>query len=249
MKIGETVISVVIFVLVVGIALLGWQYASFWKDAQEKIEQAQNERNELILNRAALESEVASLTNQQETLNREIEDRESRIAAFDEQIEQLNSELEIANFNALVQVSEQSIAEDFMAAYDLTSNNVKIVGVREVTPSGREVLNQFLQMPIDISKDMTVAKQTQVACAQEVELQENIRGLQGEIIDLTNETLRLEQEKTRAYNEGYEEAYGMYMEINDRYLDTLRNPPAPQLLPNWLQIAGGLVGGLAICGI
>jgi hypothetical protein len=77
-------------------------------------------------------------------------------------------------------------------------------------------------------------------------LKDKINELNNVIKTLKDEKFTLEEQKSRAYAEGYEKAFALYIEINEQYIKLLQTPPKADLSFNWLGILGGVVtGGLA----
>ena len=106
-----------------------------------------------------------------------------------------------------------------------------------------------LVMPIDYAKSVINAKDGLVACQAQSKLKDKNDGLNTEIKNLKDEKFVLEEQKSRAYAEGYEKAFTMYKEINGQFIELLRSPPKADLSINWLGILGGIVTGGLVCAI
>ena len=229
------------------VLVAGWQYFSTWRNLQEKIDAAEAAMETLNENKRNLENRVAELSARQAELDRQIADKDAAIAANEQTIRDLRAELEVANDKAVTETDEQEIADDFREAFELTEANAKVIRYAEETPSGRLFTNTFLALPVDVAKLAIIARNNEVACEQEVELRVDIDNLRKDIDRLQTENLDLERQKTQAWSEGYQEAYSMYVDINELYVDLLKTPPKVNVGPAWLQFLGGLAGGALIC--
>ena len=236
----DTIKTVVIGVLLLGLVAGGVSYYKAWHGAQDKINKAQTETVELKAN-------VAALNKKQEKLDAEISDKKTEISQYNADIATLKGDLKVADQKIAVETDEQTIANDFKHAYELTDKNVKTILLPETTSSGRIFHNKFLAMPIDVSKLMIQTKNNAVACDKEVVLKDQISALSASILTLTTQKLDLEREKAQAWSEGYDKAFSMYESINTSYIDLLKAPPKVNLAPKWLQILGGFASGAALC--
>ncbi|MBA6304207.1 hypothetical protein [Colwellia sp. MB02u-14] len=241
--IKTVVMGVLLLVLIVG----GVSYYKAWHGAQDKINKAQEALDKAQTETVELKANVVVLTKEQEILAAEISDKKTEISQYVADIATLKDDLNVANQKIAVETDEQTIANDFKHAYELTDKNVKIILLPETTSSGRIFHNKFLAMPIDVSKLMTQTKNNAVACDEEVVLKDQISALTASILTLTNEKLDLEREKAQAWSEGYYKAFSMYESINTSYINLLKAPPKVSLVPEWLQILGGFVSGVALC--
>jgi hypothetical protein len=75
--------------------------------------------------------------------------------------------------------------------------------------------------------------------------------MQEQIIGLEKQIVVLEEEKSAAYKQGYDSAYVKYLDVNEKYLNLLNNPPSvgfglPQIGAVAIGTAVGFVGGVAV---
>lgn len=232
-----------VLIIVVG----GYQYYQTYKDAQVKIEQAQAREKTLKDDKVALTQKIGELGKQQEKLNAQIKGKEQEIKTHLAKIDEISQKLKQTNRNTVAAVSEQVIADDFKKAYKLEGKeNIKVI---QAPIAGSNWKEKVLQVPIDYVKLTITAKASQAACEQQSQLKDQVIGLKNDMYQLQTKNLQLEQEKTKAYGNGYEKAFNMYLETNKLYLDLLKAPPKVDLTPSWLEVAGGILGGLALCAI
>jgi len=243
----DTIKTVVIGVLLLGLVAGGVSYYKAWHGAQDKINKAQEALKKAQTETVELKANVAALNKKQEKLDAEISDKKTEISQYNADIATLKGDLKVADQKIAVETDEQTIANDFKHAYELTDKNVKTILLPETTSSGRIFHNKFLAMPIDVSKLMIQTKNNAVACDKEVVLKDQISALSASILTLTTQKLDLEREKAQAWSEGYDKAFSMYESINTSYIDLLKAPPKVNLAPKWLQILGGFASGAALC--
>lgn len=239
--------NVALGALVLVVALFVWRYATAWSGADKKIADAEAKMRMAEAERDALQKKTDDLTKQQEAKDKEIQKAEAEIADKKTQIDELKRNLEVANQQLVVETADQEIADNYKKAFGLTDRNVKIISYKEPTASGRLFTNVFLAMPVDIAKLAVISKNNEAACKEEVGLREQISDLDNQVKDLTNQKLDLERQKTQAWSDGYQKAYQMYVDVNKLYVDLLHAPPKVNFAPRWMQLAGGLVAGAALC--
>lgn len=243
----ETIKNWALVILIIIVAVGGYQYAKVWNDAKEKIAAAEKQQADMQAEKAQLEDKVASLTAKQDELDKKIASQQTQIGQYESEIADIKEKLIAANKLTIAEVDEQSIADNFKKTYGL--EDVKGIRLVKIPPAEGGFKITSLVLPIDYIKLAVTAKNSQRACEQQAELQDKIIGLNQEINQLTNEKLVLEQQKTQAYSEGYEKAFAMYLEVNKLYIDLLKAPPKVDLAPNWLQIAGGFLTGGLLCAL
>ena len=239
-SIKDIVFGILILAVVVG----GYQYWTVWKDALEKAKAAEVQQQEMERDNRDLEKTVKELSQQQEKLSDQVLEKEKEILGYEEKIASVENELQVTKKNTIVEIDEQKIAQDFKKAYNLEA--IPTIRVINAPMPGDSWKIQSLVMPIDYVKLIINAQNSLVACQAQTELKDKINELNNVIKTLKDEKFTLEEQKSRAFAEGYEKAFAMYIEINEQYIKLLQTPPKADLSFNWLGILGGVVtGGLA----
>jgi predicted RNase H-like nuclease (RuvC/YqgF family) len=239
--------DIVFGILILMVVVLGYQYWAVWKDALEKADAAEVQQKQMEKENVELQNTVAELTVQQSQLSSEVEEKEQKIKDYEEQIAKIQEELIVTKKQTIVETDEQIIANDFKKAFNL--EKISTIRVINAPPPGEGWRITSLVMPIEYAKLATNAKSSLVACQAQTELKDQISSLNTVIKDLKDQTLVLEEQKSRAYAEGYEKAFALYKEVNEQYINLLRTPPKADLSINWLGILGGIATGGLLCVI
>lgn len=239
--------DIVLGVLILMVVVAGYQYWNVWKDALEKAKNAEIQQQKMEKENLILNNTVEKLREKQQVLVTQVDEKEQQIKEYEVKIAKISEELDITKKQTIVEVSEQQIAKDFKKAFNLES--IPTIRVINAPMPGDTWKIMSLVMPIDYAKLATNAQNSLVACQAQTELKDKINNLNDTIKNLKDEKFALEEQKSRAYADGYEKAFSMYTEINQQYIDLLRSPPKADLSPSWLGILGGLVTGGLICVI
>jgi cbb3-type cytochrome oxidase subunit 3 len=237
----KNIALIVLFLIVIAGAYF---YFSAWQDAKEKIDKAENDQAALIADRVQLTQQIAELTAQQHTLVKQIETHQQSINTYQNEIDNIEKELQLANKKTVAEYDDQTIAQQFKDTYQLTDKNIQIM---QVPLEGSPWKERVLTLPIDYVKLTVTAHDSKVACQQQSALKTQIIDLNQAIYDLQQLNIKLEQDKSMAYSQGYEKAFTMYLEVNKLYIDLLKNPPKVELAPSWWQLTLGALGGALIC--
>lgn len=234
-------------ILILMAVVLGYQYWAVWKDALEKAEAAEVQQKQMEQENVVLQNKVANLTDQQTQLSSQVQEKEQTIKDYEAKIAAIEKELQVTKKQTIVEIDEQIIANDFKKAFNLEA--IPTIRVINAPMPGDGWKITSLVMPIEYAKLATNAQSSLVACQAQTELKDKINSLNTIIKDLKDQTLVLEEQKSRAYAEGYEKAFTLYKEVNEQYIDLLRTPPKADLSINWLGILGGIATGGLLCVI
>ena len=245
----ETLKNTAFILGIVIVASLGYRYYEAYKDAAQKIATAEAQEAQMRDDNQKLQQKVSELNAKQQVLEEQISGKEKEIQDHLATIDKISKELKAANFQTIAETSEQAIADNFKKAYHELKDNkdIKIVNV-PIKPNSTWK-HPVLQIPIDYVKLTITAKDTKDACLKQSALKDEVIGLNNSIRDLQNQNLSLEKEKSNAYKEGYDKAFAMYLDVNEKYIELLKVPPKIDFAPSWLEIAGGLAGGVALCAL
>lgn len=234
---------------IVIVASLGYRYYEAYHDAAEKIATAEAQEAQMREDNVKLQQKVSDLNAKQKVLEQQITVKEQKIDEHLATIDEISKKLKEKNFQTIAQTSEQAIADDFKKTYHELKDmsNVKVIKV-PVAPNA-PWKESVLQIPIDYVKLTITAKNTKDACLKQSALKDEVIGLNNSIRDLQDKNLGLEKEKSAAYQQGYDKAFAMYLDANEKYIQLLKVPPKIDFAPSWLEIAGGLAGGIALCAL
>ena len=245
----ETLKNTLFILGIVIAASLGYRYYEAYNDAAAKIDEAEAQETQMRADNQKLQQKVSELNAKQQALEQQIAGKEKEIQDHLATIDKISEQLKAANFQTIAETSEQAIADNFKKTYHELKDmsNVKVIKV-PVAPNA-PWKESVLQIPIDYVKLTITAKNTKDACLKQSALKDEVIGLNNSIRDLQNQNLSLEKEKSAAFQKGYDKAFAMYLDVNEKYIELLKVPPKIDFAPSWLEIAGGLAGGVALCAL
>ncbi len=254
----DSIKSIVLLVLVITAGVIAYQYFSVWSHLEEMLELANQQKATLVESRDELNIKVTNLEAKEQFLLTEISTKQTQIETHQKHIEKLDAQFKKATLGTLSLVDEQVIAEEFMAIYDYKDSGIKVREFPIVDPvtgqilknrQGKDVTEPYLTIPIDYIKETVLAKVEVKTCQEQKSLLVTISGLKQEKLQLFSEITQLKEEKARNFAQAYEEAYASFSTIHQNYVDLLNTPPKVDLAPKWLQLVGGLVGGVFLCSL
>lgn len=204
-----------------------------------EMEELEERRNQLLADVATMTEEQAQLKSTIADQTRQIEQHKARIAELEQ--ERLANRLRVRGLRTEDDL-EKSFAETFPDV--IHADNF---GITEFATSQPGITLPYFVIPAwyagtFIENAEEVAKYEQIV--EEFKTEE---ALYGSIVDLHEEVLSLEEQKSAAWQEGYNDAYAKYEALNKDYLSLLREPPTVEFKPPslWASV-GGLVLGIAV---
>lgn len=233
--------SVVAVCTMVALAYITARYVD-----QKEILRAQTEMQQLKQERTDLLQKVANLTQQQQSLNAEIEAQNSLIKENQEKIAQLEKERASNQLAVRKLRTEDQLENAFLQTYPQVANAAN-VGITQITDEKTHIKLPYLVVPAWFSETFVIEHQSNESRGKQIAEYQQNENLYGSVIDLKNKVLNLEEEKTNAYQNGYDKAYASYEDINQKYIDLLKTPPKVEFkAPNTWALLGCSALGVAI---
>ena len=211
---------------------------------KEEILRVETQMEELQQQKSALETHVEELDQKQAELNQTIQSKNEEIAANKNAIAQLeqekaNKQLAVRRLNTEDEL-ENSFAKTYPQVVD--AKNFGIVQM-----SIDEELNlklPYYVIPAWFTETFVIEHNAMLTYKAQIETYKANEALYGSVLELKDQVLKLETEKTTAYYTGYEEAYQKYELLNQEYIELLKKPPTVEVKPPsfWTAIGGTLLG-------
>ena len=236
-----------IFAAVVAVCtMLALVYISARYIDKTEILRAQTEMQALKQQHAELQVKVAGLTQQQKTFNAEIEKKNEEIKANQEKIAKLETERNENQLQVRKLRTEDQLENKFLQTYPQVAHAAN-VGVSQIKDAKTGITLPYLVLPAWFAETFISEHQTKETLAKEVAQFQQNEKLYGNVIELKNKVLVLEEEKTAAYQKGYDIAFARYEDINQKYIELLKTPPKVEFkAPTKLAMLGCSALGIAV---
>ncbi len=215
---------------------------------QEEILRAQNEMQDLRQEKVELESKIATLNSQQEELNKvnqrylqEIESNKQTIAKLEQ--ERSDNQIQVRALK-----TENQLEEKFAQTYPQVVG-AKNFGITQINVSDTEqsINLPYFVIPAWFVETFIIEHNSMKNYQSQINEYQRNEKAYGTVLELKDQVLRLEAQKTIAYQDGYTKAYIKYESLNQDYIDLLKKPPTVEFkAPSLWTSVGGLVVGLAV---
>jgi seryl-tRNA synthetase len=201
---------------------------------------------QLRASRDSIKTVVALKDSMQSVLSERVEDLDSETDRLRREVQELEEErarnqLTVRNIRKKEDLQNR-LAETFpeMAESDW--------GVTEVYNEEFDVGIEYLLVPLWFSETFIIDHQNSESYKQQVSRFVEIDSLHQQVSVLKDSLFVLEREKAEAFENGYNEAYSRYEDINEKYINLLEQPPSIELgIPKW-GIIGASVGAGVLVG-
>lgn len=211
---------------------------------KKEILRAENELKELRQDREALQAKVAELSEKQKQLNSQIESQTTEIAGNKATIARLKDEQAAQQLNVRMLNTSDAQLQSFLKAFPEVAK-AKNVGVTKMVVNEELKLTvDYLALPLTFSETFVIEHEAKQKLEAQLEKYKQNEALYGSVIELKDQVLQLEEAKSSAYQEGYDKAFGLYEDVNQKYVALLEKPPKVEFkAPNtWLMLGCSAVG-------
>ena len=212
------------------------------KNAVE-IARVRQELADLVTEKTGIENRVGELEAEQIIDRAIIKEKETEIAANQAEIERLEVANEAAWLDVRTLDQGPELVQEFMNTWPVFAR-MRDVGVTQIPDEDGDPFPYFV-LPLGSLRTFIIEHNNLANVELRLQEYRNNEALYGDIIEASARITQLEEEKTAAYKEGYESAFGRYEALNERYI-SCREEPRFQA-PNWtvgLGCAAGVVGGI-----
>lgn len=241
---NKYLISIVILLFIFAAA---GQYAyHLFNNKQEEIAAAEADKEKLIKVNAELEKTVKDLTQQQEQLQKEVDVKEAKVNELRDKVQKLEAWRQDNTLAVYHLRTSTDTLNEFKKAFPKLKGGTK-VAIQEVPVKNKPPAKiEYLLIPIRYVEHFLRLKIDEESYEkQNIKLKE-MDALHVQIGKLKDEKFRLQQEKTAAYNKGYQKAFDMYLKLNEVHIALLKQPPKIDFMTSFMQAIVPLAGGVAI---
>ncbi|SHF72933.1 hypothetical protein SAMN05443144_11295 [Fodinibius roseus] len=212
---------------------------------REEVQRAQLEMQELRASRDSIKVIVSLKDSLQALLGSQVKQLESETTRLRDEVQYLETEREenqltVRNIRKKEDL-QVKLAETFpeMAQSDW--------GVTEVYNEEADIGIEYLLVPLWFSETFIIDHQNSISYMQQRDKLELVDSLNQQVMVLQDSLFTLEQEKSEAYQLGYEEAFTKYEDINTKYIELLEQPPSIDFgIPKWGIIGTSIGAGVLV---
>jgi len=190
---------------------------------QKEILRVTAERDELRADHAALEMKIAALDEEKRQLNVKIEQQQTEIAGNKQEIARLQKANDEARLSVRrLRTSDQEV-KAFAAAFPGIAA-AKNFGATDIFDDRERVTLPYLCVPLAAAETFVIQQTTMNTYKAQIDDYKKNETLYEGVIDLKDQVLALETQKSMAFHDEYEKVFAKYEDVNGRYIKLLETP-------------------------
>jgi cell division protein FtsL len=237
--------NVLIFVAVIaGLSLLAVSFLMAKYTDQQEIMRAQTEMQTLKEERAALTSQVAGITAQQKLLETQVADLKTQVTAKEKLVADLEQKRKDQQLSVRKLSRPKEVEELFAKTFPEVAKSKW--GVTKIHDEENDVELTCLTVPLFFAKTFVNDHENSLNFEKQRDKLVEVSTLKDQIIGLQEKNLSLEKEKSAAFEAGYNKAFGLYTDLNGKYVELLKHPTVEFKPPGLVSTLSGALIGLAI---
>jgi type II secretory pathway component PulM len=214
---------------------------------KEELARVQSEMESLSSDKAQLENKVSELDNLKDKLYQTIDKKNKEIIQHQLTINNLederkNQQVEVRHLN-----TEEALENSFSKAFPQVIK-AKNFGITNIAINEDKTLTlPYYVIPAWFTETFIIEHNNMIKFKEEIEEYKKNEALYGNVIELKDNVLKLESEKSQAYEKGYDEAFLKYQALNQEYIALLKKPPVVEIkAPSLWPILGAAFLGLTL---
>jgi hypothetical protein len=216
---------------------------------KEEISRATIEREQLQNQRTELLALIAQKDSNQKVLEAKVIDLEAEVVQKQEEIASLESTRQVAQLNVRKLETTNDLENQLIETYPQIKESMMRTEVPVKGLTGITLV--YWSVPFRFAETFLIEHQNSESYKNQRDRLKEVTTMQEKIIGMEKKITFLEKEKSEAYQRGYDSAYVKYLDVNEKYLKLLNNPPTvefglPQIGAIAIGTAAGFVGGVAL---
>jgi hypothetical protein len=237
----KLLIAVTVFAVLLMLAL-SWITARYVD--QEEILRAKTEMDRLRATRDSIYAFVAVKDSMQEELQVLVKSLNANVNRLRVERDSLERARIDKQFGVRQIRGKEALLDTLRGTFPEVRNTLRL---SEVYDKENDVFLEYLMTPLWFYETFVIDHKNSENYKQQRNKLLVVDSLQTHISTLKDSVFHLEQEKSRAYKNGYDEAYAKYDTLNHKYIDLLQKPPQVNIgLPTWGTILGSAAVGVVI---
>ena len=208
----------------------------FFGNNNTEILRAQLKMQQLRSQRDSIKVVVAIRDSMQRVIQGIIKDNQVEADSLKDKVGQLEEERKEAQLSVRKLRKDEDLQNKFIETFPEIAGSDW--GVQEVHNEEADLDIEYLLVPLWFSETFIIDHQNSKSYKKQTGLLYTVDSLRINVIALQDSVLRLEEEKSSAYKNGYDIAYGEFEDLNDKYINELKKPTFG--LTQWIIIAGAV---------
>jgi hypothetical protein len=173
---------------------------------------------------------------------------ESEADSMRTKVYSLEQKRQVAQLDVRKLRTDSDLENQLMEAFPAIKTSMKIVNIPVDEASGFTL--KYWAVPMRFSETFLIDQMNSANYEKQRNNLLQLDKMNLEIIGLQKTITKLEEEKSAAFKEGYDSAYIKYMDVNEKYLKLLKEPPSVEFgLPQIGAVAAGFAGGFLVGSI
>jgi hypothetical protein len=237
----KVVLGIVLLVVTtcVSLAIITLRYLD-----KEELRRVESEMVALTQQKDQLTALVNTLDEEQFKLEKEVEEKNKKISSNKLTIASLEKERLDNRWKVRSLRSENELEKSFALAFPQVINAKNFGIVKMPIKEGSPITLPYYVIPAWFSETFIIEHNHMLLYAEEIKQFKANEALYGNVIELKESVVQLQSEKAAAYQDGYDNAFTKYEQLNQDYIDLLKTPPSVEIkAPSlWPAIGGALLG-------
>jgi len=211
---------------------------------KEEISRVTQEREQLQQQRIDLLALVAQKDSAQKILEAKVIDLETEVTQKQAEVESLEKGRQVAQLNVRKLETTNDLENQLRETYPQIKESMRRIDVPVEGLTG--ITLEYWSVPFRFAETFLIEHQNSENYKDQRDKLKDVTTIQEKIIVMEKQIANFEKEKKDAYKRGYDSAYVKYMDVNEKYLKLLNNPPTVEFgLPQFGAIAIGTAVGFA----
>lgn len=203
---------------------------------EAEILRAQLKMQQLRAQRDSIAVVVALKDSMQKVIQSIINERQTEADSLKDEVAQLEEERQEAQLSVRKLRKEEDLQKQFIETFPEIANSDW--GVQDVVNEETGLEIQYLLVPFWFGETFIIDHKNSLNYKEQTNLLHEVDELRLNVIALQDTVLRLEEQKSLAYKNGYDTAYGEFKDLNDKYITELKKPKFG--LTQWAIIVGAV---------
>ncbi len=215
--VNKTVILLLVFC---GLLMAGISYITARFIDQEEINRVKMEMVHLEAVRDSITTVVAKIDLEKKQLQGQVENLNLQANVLRDSVLSLEESRQEEQLRVRQLSTKQDLERDFIKTYPEVAYSMRII---EIDEDGLPL--EYLSVPLWFTEAFIIDHQNAASYEEQRDKLLEVDTLRTKVSALQDSVLLLEEEKSAAYKQGYDEAYARYEALNKDYLDCLEKPP------------------------
>jgi hypothetical protein len=214
---------------------------------KEELRRVETEMTALKKEKDDLTALVTTLDEEQARLEKVVVEKSNQISQNKLTIKKLEQERIDKTWQVRGLRTENELEKRFAVTFPQVINAKNFGIVKMPIKEGSPLTLPYYVIPAWFAETFIIEHNNMLLYEEEITQYKTNEVLYGNVIDLKESVVQLQSEKSVAYQEGYENAFDKYEQLNQDYIKLLKTPPKVEIkAPSLWPALGGTLLGLSL---